>query len=343
LENSFQLDDPLAAQIAEAYPEILAGAHRALTVLNDHYARIPDSEASFLAAHFGAAELRMAQRSDWRPKVRLGVVCAHGVGTSYLLLTQLQQRFSADAVVELCPETGPATTQHFDLIVTSLRTDPAATSLESSPPVLSVQPIMTPTDLGNVALAISTVAARSSAPAPEAKPGRLAEVTRAIGGLTDAVTVVVDSFTVFPLEGGTLDEIIGEVAQRFGAAGRLEVIGRALRRREELSSQVIGELELILLHARIDGLDKPTLAVGTPPPGGFRAAELAGISSCLIMLMPSEAGPDVANLFGLVSSELIANRDFLTAIQQGDSDAALPTIERIAQDHLLSTINRLLP
>ncbi|MDR1432292.1 MAG: PRD domain-containing protein [Propionibacteriaceae bacterium] len=339
LENGFEIEDPLLEYIERDFPEVLQGSRKALQVLQLRDLTNPDAEASFLAAHFGAAMLRLAERNEPHRKVSLGVVCVHGIGTAYLMVSELQRRFGHLARIEVCPIDDPDDQNRFDLMVSAL---PVLDS--GGPPVVHVHPVLSEDDLGQIADAIEQ-ASRQDRRDPARRPERMINATRTIAALSTAISELIESFAVASVPADmSQDGLFKMIGYRFGngQAGGAAVYS-ALQQRESLATQVIPELSLALLHARTAGVDRPHLGVLTPEPGPFTCPALAAVKACVVMLVPQDAGTEVAELFGRVSSELIDNPEFLAQVHAGQRLELLSRLEELAWDQLLKIIQRLSP
>ncbi|MDR1449924.1 MAG: PRD domain-containing protein [Propionibacteriaceae bacterium] len=340
LENNFEIEDPLLEHIARDFPEVLQGSRQALKVLQRRDLEIPDAEAGFLAAHFGAAMLRLAERNEPYRKISLGVVCAHGIGTAYLMVSELQRRFGRLARIEVCPIDDQDDWERFDLMISTLPELGAA-----GPPVVFVHPILSEDELRQIAEAIDGASRQGGRRDPARRSEGMVKATRAIAALAGAISEVIESFAVICVPSAmSQGELFKMIGYRFGdgpTGGA--VVHSALQQREAMATQVIPELSLALLHARTAGVGRPHLAVLTPEPGPFADPALTAVKACVIMLVPQAAGTELVELFGRVSSELIDNPEFLAQVHAGQRRELLDNLEKMAEDQLLKTIQRLLP
>jgi hypothetical protein len=117
-------------------------------------------------------------------------------------------------------------------------------------------------------------------------------------------------------EGTTLAGLAGLAARRFAGGGeRGRLVLEGLLEREGLSSQVIPELGIVLLHCLTGGADCPALGLAVPRGGVFTDPRLRGSRACVILLMPPGAPPERLELMGCVSSALVADEAFLAAVK----------------------------
>ncbi|MDR1264237.1 MAG: PRD domain-containing protein [Propionibacteriaceae bacterium] len=335
LAHQFEIEDPLFDQLARDYPEVLARSRRALAVLRRDHPHIPEAEASFLAAHFGAAGMRAQERRERRRKLRLGVLCAHGIGTSYLLISQLRHHFADRATAELCPVDGPPPFDRFDLIVTTVPGD--------DPRLLQVSPILGETDRRLIAAALDQARDRPDRAAPTAGR-RLAQASRAIQQLSGAVAAVLEGFDVVPVEAAIgLDDLFKTIGYRCGhdAASGAQIY-HDLAARQRLSDQVIPELAIALFHARSAGVAQPGLVLFNPDGGRFLAPGLAGVRQAVVMLAPIQTTVAALDLMGRISAWLVDQPEFLAAVQAGRRETVSAWLERLAEDQLIGLTQDLL-
>ncbi|MDR2896511.1 MAG: PRD domain-containing protein [Propionibacteriaceae bacterium] len=334
IRGRIELVDPLHDEMTRAYPDAVARSAAALAALFPGQA-IPASEATFLATHFGAAQIRLRQWAG-RPW-RVAVVCDVGIGSSYLMASQLTSHFAGRIVVEVLPTSDIADWDDFDLCVSSVE---LAAPLG---PVVAAHPVLTPNDLLAVAAQLEAL---DSSVTPPHLTATLQSATRF--GVTwsrrhrliDWALAIVDGLAVITVPAqSTVASLAGEAGYRYGAeatAGR--AICQAIIDRQNLSSLAIEALELLLLHVRSDAVVRPIVALIQPVGGRFDSLELQGLRSGLLMLAPQDADSDDLALLGRISAALIDRPDFLEAVHQGSLDAVRRTIEDLFTNCLTQLI-----
>ncbi|MDR1808165.1 MAG: PRD domain-containing protein [Propionibacteriaceae bacterium] len=307
LDQAIDLDDPLAEQLAATYPGVLSRAARAARLLARPGRTVPDAEISFLAAHFGAALHRLQERGLNRRRVRVGVVCLAGIGSSYLLAAQLKSRFGREADIEVA-DPGTSGTG-FDLIVSTV-------PLPDCPrPVVEVAAVLDQADADRVAAAVAQAARTARREDASVKPSHPGFIDALAGLATDAQGLVRGFTAVEADDDCTIDRLARLAGYRFGEdAASGKAIYTDLMAREHLSSQVIPELGVVLLHARTEGVDAPVFALLLPRSPAFTQPELKGARAAVVMLIPPAANPDRTALMGALSAALIQSEPFLADI-----------------------------
>jgi mannitol operon transcriptional antiterminator len=340
LDNSVETEDPLYDQITRDYPEILENSKRAVAVLNEFYDYIPENEIGYFATHFGAALLRLEENKMRRKKIRIGLVCANGIGTSYLMLSEVKRHFSQLADAEICfDENGD--TGRFDLILSS---SPALSrGLNKDRRFIAVNPILTEEDITAISKAIGSIPASVSPAEEKTRRASPADIAEAAMTVCKDVTGLLESFGVIRVPAtDTLDDVMKTTGYLFGKSERKgRRIYRDLKAREALTSQIIPELGIALLHARTEAAETPLLSVAVPEGGAFRAKEMDRIRACVLMLLSKSASVERGKLLGRISGALVDNPAFLSAVQSGDREASYKEIEKIAEDYLIGMLQRL--
>lgn len=107
---------------------------------------VPEPEIGFLAIHFGAAEVRLESRKEYRRKVDVGIVCASGIGISRLMSSKISRAFadrvqlSAYGIADLTPYV----LKRNDFLVSSM-------ALKEEADILYVSPLLPPEDMEKIA------------------------------------------------------------------------------------------------------------------------------------------------------------------------------------------------
>jgi mannitol operon transcriptional antiterminator len=327
-----KLKDPLLEEISRAYPDIFQKAKRALAALEGEFGEIDESEASFLASHFGAGVLRIREHGARR--LRVGVVCQSGIGTSYLLSLQLGRYFASRAEFEICALDDIDDWGRFDFCVTTI-------SPEEIPiPSVRVGVMLEERDIAAVAEKLESLkasqrlaASRNAAPP---LPEHFREAAACLLNIADILTY----FDVVTIESDCdFDHLARLAGYRF--AGEKEngrMIYEDIIRRESLSTQVVPELGLVLLHARTGGVKSPVFSLIAPEGGCFTSLSLQGSRCCVVMLAPLEAGRDTLNILGRISSALLEDEAFLAAVQNCEKAGVYRALEENLRDYVAANI-----
>jgi mannitol operon transcriptional antiterminator len=262
---------------------------------------------------------------------RIGVVCIHGIGTSYLLASQVRKIFGGDAAAEVSWWGDSENWKHFDFLVSTTPLE------ESGLPVVVVAPFLDDAAVRRIGEEIRRVAREGSTAAavPGGRP--LAEQCAALEGLAGDIAHLLGRFSVHAVPAecvfAELAQAAGErLSERFDES---EAIRQSLLDREALSSQVIPELGLVLLHCRTAGVDQPVFAVVNPAGGVFRRRGLRSARTCVVMLIPDTDEPGRTELMGCLSAALIESEGFLDDIVRHRPDRVLARLQDILRQFLI--------
>lgn len=333
LEHRIELPDPLLDQMSRSYADVMVKCRRAAEVLPGADPWLPESEVSFLAAHFGAAMLRLSERGVHRRTVRIGVVCVHGIGTSYLLASQVKRLFGSEAEAEVGWWGDREGWKRFDFLIGTTPLSDAEVPVVVVPPMLDDAAI---TGIGEqIALSAGRAAAAAVATGPAA--GNFSARCRMLEELAAGARNLLENFDVQSAPGNIcFDDLAKMAGYRYGdteESGRL--IYEKLLERERISSQVIRELELVLLHCGTDGVARPRLGLIAPKGGSFTGGEFAAARSCIVMLIPLHSPRERLEMMGCISSALLQNTAFLEAVLAGEGERVAGHVENILRDYLL--------
>jgi mannitol operon transcriptional antiterminator len=306
-----------------------------LAALEGKFGEIPESEASFLASHFGAGVMRIREQGSRR--LRVGVVCQSGIGTSYLLSLQLGRHFASRAEFEICALEEFEDWSRFDFCVTTI-------SPEEIPiPAVRVNVLLEERDLAAVAEKLESMRASQRQAARQNAPNGtipLPEHCREAAACLSDIAEILTYFDVVTIESDCdFDHLARLAGYRFaGLPENGRMIFEDIIRRESLSTQVVPELELVLLHARTGGVKSPVFSLIRPEGGRFTSSSLQGSRCCVVMLAPHEAGRDTLNILGRISSALLEDASFLAAVQNGDKARVYRALEDNLRDYIATNI-----
>jgi mannitol/fructose-specific phosphotransferase system IIA component (Ntr-type) len=118
----------------------------------------------------------------------------------------------------------------------------------------------------------------------------------------------------------SFDGLIDFCAETFcsSADGKNEIY-KTLAAREQISSQLIREMNIVLLHARTNGVDDPVFAVVQPQGGIFNDVYFCGANCCCVMLLPQYCPKEMTKIMGSISATLVDTPVFLDAVRQGNA------------------------
>lgn len=329
IEHCIELADPMCEQIAVTYPDLIQRCRRACQALRPYGDWLPDDEVSLLAAHFGAALLRLSEQGAGRRTVRVGIICVHGIGSSYLLASQVRQAFPARVLVEVSWYGDRDNWREYDVLVSTTELSDAGV------PVIVVPPILGEGDIRRIGALLSSQQAEPAAVARA--PGAFVDDLRALEALVAAARNLLEGFSAgsIPTK-AAFAELADAAGRRFGATEQAAgLIAQDLMAREKISTQVVPELGIVLLHCRTNGVDHPRFGIVRPDDGVFANPYFSGAQAAVVMLVPSSSPHPLSALMGSLSTALIEQESFLAAVKAGEAERVRGAVERIIAAYLL--------
>ncbi|MDR0952032.1 MAG: transcription antiterminator [Oscillospiraceae bacterium] len=323
LESGLELPSAMREQMKRDFPEVFLKSAQAAKVLEQELGvPVPDSEVSFIAAHFGAALMHLGERSSRRLVLKAGIICVAGIGVSYMMASQVRAQFRGELEVSVCDWSNPFEWADFDLLISSIPLE------YDRCPVICVSPILSKEDYSEIRDAVRSHVAQSADELPRLSGSLPERLSRSSAHFLE-MSEVLRGYSRLRIHGDcSFDELAKMTGYRFGSSPEAGAqIYADLTRREKISSQVIDKLGIILLHARTSGVERPQVALVIPEGNGFTNPYFQGVRGGLLMLVPQDSGKDMLEVFGYISSSLIEDDVFLGAVQSGDEAVAYTRIE----------------
>lgn len=329
IRDRIELPDPFMEQIAENYPDILEKTKRAAHAIPGAAEWLPQSEASLLAPHFAAAVMRFADQAPHRRRARMGVVCVYGIGTSYLLASQIRKHFDGEAEIEVACLGDSGDWNSFDMLVST------STIPEATMPVIVVPIMLRDADVQTIRDALARL---NFMPAEEKLNGdsSIESQVRRIESVVSDVRILLDKFSVVKVHKDCdFFHLVKTVSNTMGKGKtNRERIAAGLLAREEVSTQVVPELGLVLLHCRTSGVQSPLLSLFVPEGGRFIDSYFHETRSCVAMVIPEHCSRIMTELMGGINLALLEDEAFLCAVLDGDAEKARFGLDKLVRQHL---------
>ncbi len=329
IKNGYEIKDPLDGQIKAEFPDIYRRSAIAAHILRQELGKeVPEGEIVCIAAHFGAAVMQIGCKKLHR-KLKVAIICLGGIGVSYMLNSQVKKHFSNEITAEVCDYNNKEQWQNSDFIISTI-------PLEiSEKTVVNVSPILTKKDCDIIRNTIENTKTICASLQHE-HTGELGEnISNARKHLAE-VQAILDNFANIVLSDiHTVEDIAKFASIHFtDTKEQSELIYKDLIRREEISSQVIKGLDLLLLHCVSSGVNQPIVAMLSPDKGNIKNAAEETAKVCLLALLPQTASAQAKAAIGLMSSELIEDDNFLNSLINIDETAVFIKLQQLMQTHL---------
>jgi mannitol operon transcriptional antiterminator len=348
LERQMELPNPLHDEIAVKHPGLFKKSLRAMSALEERLGRpVPENEASLIAMHFYAVLFNIEAQNTRKRMLRVCILCAGGIGVSYMLASQIRRRYKDELEIDL-NDYSCDSFDSYDFLI-SLIPDKA---LKTDKPVVMVNSFLSDEDHENIRRMIDRYAFVKKTKGASAGRSPLAERAGRTAAVLEDIRKLLASIRRIEVTGSCSFEELVRISAR--AAGNGEagaaLVEKALLEREAVSSQVLDRLAIVLLHARAAGVSAPVLAIIAPSGGGgFTNRYFNGAKSGMLMLLPKDNAEDAASgnysmkstsdslneVMGIVSSALVENDAFLEVVHKGDVEQARAMLEDEISEYLV--------
>ncbi len=330
IESGYKIEDPMGEQIKQQYPEIYEKTVRASKILPAE-GEISPGEISCIATYFGAAMLKI---SGEKAGLRVCVVCMAGVGVSYMMAGQLKVRFGGMFDIEVGNFENRGTWSEFDVLISTIPIE------DTDVPVIVVNPILGTEDYEKIKNKTADITAKS---------GTGEEITFSLkNSLSGTVSYLMDMQSMFASirivtvpDAHTVQDFAKFAGFCFGKTDdEQRAIHEKLMRREEISTQLISELSIVLLHCVTSGVKSPVLSVLYPDEGTITNDHDMTAKCCLLMLLPENANEGIRAAMGAISGMIVEDDEFLKSLQDRDEAKLRSKIEVLIRKQVKQYIEK---
>lgn len=336
LVYDMKISNPVLSEIKTSYPRIFEQSKRAAAVIEKWIKKtVPEEEVGFLTIHFGAAQVRMEGKKEELRRVRVGIVCASGIGISRLMLSKLDKIFKDRIQMEAYGQNDitPYIISKTDFFVSSI----ALKNLDAD--VLQVNPLLSKEDENRISQKIYHY---ERIPRKEQEETVFTAQLEQINILAMQIKTILRYLDVFKVSNRvTFGGLVEAISERMSPYGDRQImIQEAIEERERLGSQIFAEFGFGLLHTRTKGVTRPSFSVClTKDAKPFQDPYFKGIHVVLVMLLPVDDNIRVnSEILGYISSCLIEDYEFLLTITRGNKKE----IETELSGHLRKFFNQYL-
>lgn len=328
LANGMKIQNPLLDHIKQEYSEIYTRCLEVAKVIERRYGYpVPEAEIGFLAIHFGAAMVRLEGSKESKRKVRLGIVCASGIGISRLMLSKVARTFLNRVEVRAYGkyELTPYVLDRTDFLMSTI----PLTDVEAD--VVMVSPLLSERDMDVVE---QRVRRYERMPLVEQKEEE-EEFTRQleqVNFIAMQIKGIIKGMGVRKVDNRiTLEELLMAISEEAAPYHDRQLqIQEDLRTREQLGTQIYPEFGFGLFHTRTEGVVKPAFSVFlTKDLGIYQDPYFREIGAVIVMLLPrDEHVAENSRILGYLSEQLIEEPDFLDTIMEGDKEQIRSQLSR---------------
>ncbi|GGA42293.1 transcriptional regulator MtlR [Kroppenstedtia guangzhouensis] len=324
MKLNLPIHNPLLSRIEKDYPAVFAAVEQGVKGVFPQY-RVPREEIGYLVMHFGSALER--KRRERSPSV--WVVCASGIGTSKLLVSQLQTEFPEIrrirnvSLLEL-QQWGPS---EYDLVISTIPLELDGVD------VLLVHPYLTKEDAAKIRAYLDERMQRCTREKPrkqvaegKKKERRMMDHLEKIHWAIQTTLELLKGFSLSSLPAEPLRSILDRACGNLEEAGVLRdrkvVVDRLLERAEEGGLGIPGTA-MALFHTRSEEVLRPSFTMydltDSIPVEGMDGSTIL-MDHLLILLAPEQTREVVSELLSRISAMIIESPRSLSVFQSNDEE-----------------------
>ena len=325
VREQIHMDNPQLDTIRREYPQLWAATRAACDTVERELAlpHIPDSEAAYLAMHFGAV---LEQNGAMRQTARVVVACPLGMGSSRFLASRIEGEFptlkvdGCCSVRELDPEA--LRRRHIDLVI-------ATVPLTLAYPSVTVNPALLEPDRALLRDAVErlTGTVRTDTPEEPSVEPKTEGGLRYTYRLTRSMVQMLDHLCIQTVrKPGSRQGLIDAASRLFCPnedAARL--VAQQLRRREAMGDTYIKPLFALLLHCKTNAVSDCRFGYLQAQPPVYEAGKM--IMGALVLLAPDTGDPAPVDVMRSVSAQLIEAPELMELLRTGQKEAAARLLE----------------
>lgn len=321
LRHGLKIENPLKEEILTRYKDVYEKSCAAGKLLAEKLGcHVSEDEIAYLALHFGGALARRDYKRRSRRQVRAGIVCASGIGISSLLSARLQAIFGRELQLKvLDSDMAAEEAQALDFIVTTFALGPMEI------PSIQVNQLLTEEDIKTIAAMVEHYAVKERKQCPP----RQNQLRQAIQ-VTNEISSILNHFNIYRVP-AELDftSLAGQAAEIAGQdAVQREILLHELLEREKLSSQVIPEYGIALLHAKSKAVKNSLYYILLPESGCFTNPYMEHVKAAVVMFINRSDERETLAI-SAISQALFEDESYLASITCKDEQSVRRLTERI--------------
>lgn len=339
LRNKMQINNPHLEEIKQSYPDIFYKCEKVGRFLDASLGcDIPEAEIGFLTIHFGAALVRLESERESKRVVDIGVVCASGIGISRLMVSRLEQflktrvRLTTYGFEELTPYIIGKN----DFFVSSIEMG------ETDYEILYVSPLLPDKDLTRIEEKVSIY---ETQPRKNVESTEFTEQLDRVNNLSAKIKGMLRGYRCLKLDKEKdFKGLLEEITEMISPSPELRsYIINDVKKREEIATQVIPELDIALFHARTKGVTHPCFyTCNTTEHERFTHPYMQQVKGIVLMLIPdNEEKQENSDILGFISSKLVEDENFLDLIKAGAEKAILQKLGILLKKYFNQYLDRI--
>lgn len=338
LQHGIEIRNGFQKEIKSLYPKVYEKAQKVAKVIEDRFnLKVPQQEVGFLAIHFGGAEVKLKRKYRYTRKVDVGVICSSGVGISALLSSRVSHIFHEKVRVKTLSlsDLSSEKIQDVEILISTF-------DLKNSKyKYIKVNPMLTEEDILLISNKIEEVLKDKKLDINVYKPDTFTKIDE-ITLISKEISSILKNFNSYTVDSHIkFDKVITFVSGVIGEDEKSKLhIYNDLKKREELSTQVIPEFEFVLLHAKTKGVAESKFIIIKPQSSYFKDKYFSKSKVVVVMLIPEDDPREVLAISS-ISSALFEDELFLEYVKNEEKQSIKNYIETILKKYLAEKIENL--
>lgn len=338
LINHLPIYNPLLEQIKSMYGDLFAQTKEACKLVEQAYdCTVSEDEIGFITMHIGASLERMKQKTEFHREVRIGVVCASGIGVSALLSARMQKSFPHGVKIKTLAmeEVLHHVYEDCELLISTFPIK------DSSVEVLLVTPLLNSEDVGHIKKAVEKLQTKEPQPQELVQDQSFQEELRELQQLSTNILEILQHFhSIEVAKEMSLSDMIEQVARDHGRDTQASMrIQEDLCKREAMGSILMMDYHFAMLHTKTDGVKHSSIDIYYPSAPTFQCKELTSIQFVIVMLTDAQGNRGKQEVLSVISRCLIENDAFYEAIRTRSTLQVEQQLTLILKEYMNSKLN----
>lgn len=339
IKLSLDIRNPLLGKIVEMYPEIYEMATVASELVTKQFhMKVPAEEIGYIAMHFGAAIERFIKLQSIEKRIRTGVVCSSGIGTSSLLYSRLLKliprleligQFSKEDVL-----LGRIAAHDLELLITTINLD------KCDMPNIQVNPLLMPEDIERIKQVVSILSSnvRPYKNIEEVSNKDQTDAIKRIHEITETVLNLEARFKLYDdFKATRVSDLIKLVSEEMTDDNKhKKMLQVELRDRERLGSTVLQGEGILLLHAKSAAITNISFTIWRFKSPIYHNLERTTetIHAAVVMLIPLDVTEIQIDIMSQLSKAIVEEDTFIDKIKRASESELKQFIKSILHNWL---------
>lgn len=331
-KKDMEIVNPILDDIKDNYSELFKMTKECCyDITKEVGIKFSESEIGYLTLHL--CVIVEDGKNVARNKCRVLVVCPGGLVVSQLLAMSLKKEFSMIEVVDTSSTANAIenadSTKNVTLVIST------APIIGINLPNIVVNSIMTNDDKQKIYMAISSLSSMSFSDKINEIEMDLEKSSQNKRICELAIEDIISTMIVWEdIDCGGVSGLIDMVSDHFGVSYEHSLeIAADLRAREKISSTVMPDGQMMLLHARSNGVTRPCFGIVKATEKLLDSEENEDVKTAMIMITPKMSDKNVIKLFNVISQTLIGDDAFYENIKAYDLDESKNLIKTLLYNY----------